>query len=218
MNGIFLKMVSTFIFFLFFLPTASPAEGNALGPPKEEAVQSVESHYQALADLTAKVVQKNHLKTLGKTQIFEGTLYIKKPGRLRLDYTNGQTIVLDGKTGWFYSKKSQQAIKRTFSEIEQANVPVAFLLGASKISKEFDILQVKNHGARTLDLSPKKPGAAMRKIRLKADDAGRITDMTIFDRSGNTTEITFSDVKEGIGIKDQLFEFKVPKGTEIIEQ
>jgi outer membrane lipoprotein carrier protein len=203
---------------LLLTTSASSAVNSAFAQTKDEVVRSIEGHYRDLVDLTAKVVQKNNLKTLGKTQTFEGSLFIKKPGRLRLEYTNGQTIVLDGKTVWFYSKKSQQAIKRTFADIEQTNVPVAFLLGASEISREFDIAQAEGDGARTLDLSPKKPGAAMKKLRLKSDEAGRITEMTIFDKSGNTTEITFTDVKEGTGMEDKVFVFKAPKGTEIIEQ
>jgi outer membrane lipoprotein carrier protein len=199
-------------------PSASSAVENSAVPTKDEVAQSIENHYRDLIDLTAKVTQKNNLKTLGKTQTFEGSLYIKKPGRLRLEYTNGQTIVLDGKTVWFYSKKSQQAIKRTFPDIEQANVPVAFLLGAADIRNDFDIAPAESAGHRVIDLLPKKPGAAMKKIRLQADETGRIMEMTIFDKSGNTTDITFADVKEGTGIEEKLFEFKVPKGTEIIEQ
>lgn len=191
---------------------------NPVAPSKDEVAQAIENHYRDLTDLTAKVVQKNNLKTLGKTQTFEGTLFIKKPGRLRLEYTNGQTIVLDGKTVWFHSKKSQQAIKRTFADIEQANVPVAFLLGASEIRSDFDIVQPEGAGQRAIELLPKKPGAAMKKLRLHSEESGRITAMTIFDKSGNTTEITFADVTEGTGVEDKLFEFKFPKGTEVIEQ
>lgn len=196
---------------------ASAVESPA-APSKDEVAQSIESHYRDLRDLTARVVQKNNLKTLGKTQTFEGTLFIKKPGRLRLEYTNGQTIVLDGKTVWIYSKKSQQAIKRTFTDIEQANVPVAFLLGASELRSDFDVVRPEEAAPRMIELLPKKPGAAMKKLRLRSEESGRITAMTIFDKSGNTTEITFADVTEGAGVEDKLFEIKVPKGTEIIEQ
>ena len=58
----------------------------------------------------------------------------------------------------------------------------------------------------------------MKKLILHADDGGRIIKMTIFDKSGNTTEIAFSGVKEGVGLDGRLFSFKAPKGTEIIEQ
>jgi outer membrane lipoprotein-sorting protein len=55
-------------------------------------------------------------------------------------------------------------------------------------------------------------------MRLRVDEAGRIMDIMIFDRSGNMTSITFTDIREGAGVDDQRFVFTAPKGTEIIEQ
>ncbi len=189
-------------------------------PPlnKDELVHAIERHYSGISDLTAKVVQKNFLKSVGKTQKFEGDLAIKKPGKLRLEYTNGQIIVIDGKEVWFYSKKNAQAIKRTFQDFEQANIPVAFLLGAGTIGRDFDVTRLEAGDGAVLELVPKKRGAAMTKLRIIADEEGRITRMIIFDRSGNTSDVLFAGVKENIGVDDSLFRFKVPKGTEIIEQ
>jgi outer membrane lipoprotein carrier protein len=194
----------------------SPAAAQA-GVPVD-AVHAVEAHYRDLVDLAAKVVQKNFLKSVEKTQKFEGTLSIKKPGKLRLEYTNGQVIVIDGKEAWFYSKKSSQAIRRTFKDFEQANIPVAFLLGAGAIREEFEVTLPDADDPRTLDLAPRKAGAAMKKLRLATEESGRIIRMTVYDRSGNTSDVVFSDVREGIGLGDAPFRFKVPKGTEVIEQ
>ena len=58
----------------------------------------------------------------------------------------------------------------------------------------------------------------MKKLRIQADADGRITALTIYDKSGNMTEIAFSDIREGVGLDDRLFLFKAPQGTEIIEQ
>ncbi len=184
----------------------------------EEAVLAVENHYRELIDLTAKVVQKNHLKSLDKTQTFEAVLWIKKPGRLRLDYTNGQVILVDGKAALFYSLKSEQVVKKTFSDIEQMNIPVAFLLGAAHIRDDFEVRQPDPTAPRRLELVPKKTGAAMKKLILGSDDAGRIASLDILDKTGNRTEIIFSDMREGAGIDDKRFVFKAPKGTEVIEQ
>lgn|SRR5574337_725084 len=207
------------IFFLIALLTALPiAAGQSYAETLDQAVQAVEQHYQNLTTLTAKAVQKNFLKSLDKTQTFEGTLRIKKPGRLRLEYTNGQTIVIDGKAALFYSKKSEQLIKKTFTDFEHMNIPVAFLLGAAHIRDDFQVLQPDPNAPRKLELVPKKPGAAMKRLALTADAAGRVMDLAIFDQSGNVTEIRFSDVREDAGLDDTLFAFKPPKGTEIIEQ
>jgi len=198
--------------------TATCSSPAAHAQTVQEVVTTVENHYSELKDLSSKVVQKNMLKSIGKTQTFEGTLLIKKPGKLRLDYTNGQVILVDGKAALFYSKKSEQMIKKTFTDVEHMNIPVAFLLGAAHIRDDFDVLQPDPKAPRTLELLPKKPGAAMKKLSIETDDAGRIVVLVIFDKSGNTTDILFSEIAEGVGLTDKQFAFTTPKGTEIIEQ
>ncbi len=207
-----------FTVFLFSAFSVPAVEKNAFAGTADEAVLSVENHYGQLIDLTAKVSQKNFLKAVGKTQTFEAKLFLKKPGRLRLDYTNGQNIVIDGKEAWLYSKKSEQVIKRTFSDFEHANIPVAFLLGAATIRNDFEVVQPDPKAPRLLELAPKKPGAVMKKLSIQTDEAGRITELIIFDKSGNTSEIRFTDIQENVKLEDKLFQFNVPKGTEIIEQ
>ena len=194
--------------------TIQPVNAQTVG----EAISAVEKHYQEVSDLAAKVTQKNFFKALDKTQTFEGALLIKKPGKLRLEFTNGQLILIDGKAALFYSKKSSQVIKKTFSDFESMNIPVAFLLGAAHIRDDFDVLQPDPKAPRSLELLPKKSGAAMKKLGLESDDSGRIARLTIFDRSGNVTEIIFTAARENEGLDDKLFSFKPPKGTEIIEQ
>jgi outer membrane lipoprotein carrier protein len=211
----FVKIIAV----VFSLGSVFPAVPSACAQGVDEAVIAVEKHYQDLTDLSAKVTQKNHFKSLGKTQTFEGALLIKKPGKLRLEYTNGQLILVDGKEALIYMKKSDEMIKKTFTDFEHMNIPVAFLLGAAAhIRDDFDALQPDPKTPRTFELIPKKGGAAMKKLVLVSDDAGRITAMTIYDRSGNVTEIGFTDVREGVGLDDKLFSFTPPKGTEIIEQ
>lgn len=203
---------------LFIVVSASSAVNHAFAQTVDEVVQAVEKHYQELADLTAKVGQKNFLKSLDKTQTFEGTLWIKKPGKLRLEYTNGQLILIDGKAALLYSKKSEQVIKKTFTDFEQMNIPVAFLLGAAHIRDDFEAFQPDANTSRLLELRPRKAGAAMKKLRIKIDEAGRIIGLIIFDKTGNVTEIEFTDIREDTGFDSKLFTFKAPKGTEIIEQ
>ncbi len=206
------------VLFPFLLFSALVFLKPAFAQTAEEAVTSVEKHYEALTDLAAKVTQINHFKAVGKTQTFEGALLIKRPGRLRLEYTNGQLILINGKDALIYLKKSQELVRKTFTDFGHMNIPVAFLLGAGHIRDDFNVLQPDPKAPRQLELIPKKSGAAMRKLELLSDEAGRIISLTIFDRSGNVTEIHFTSVREGAGLDDKLFSFKPPKGTEIIEQ
>jgi outer membrane lipoprotein carrier protein len=215
-----MKNLNAFVLLITMLmgPSVAAAEQEQLlAATQEQIVRSVEDHYRDLVDLTATVTQKNTLKSVGKSQRFDGTLSIKKPGRLRLDYTNGQVILIDGKAALFYSKKSEQVIRKTFTDFEQMNIPVAFLLGASHLRDDFTVVHPEPQAPGLLELLPRRPKAAMKKIRIRTDAAGRITVLTIFDKSGNTTEITFTDIREGAGLDDRLFIFTPPKGTEIIE-
>ena len=202
-----------FMLILFTGVVAAPVHAQTV----QEVVVSVENHYRDLNDLTAQVVQTNVLKSIGKTQKYAGKLFIKKPGRLRLEYTNGQLVLIDGRSALFYSKKSEQVVKKTFTDFEHMNIPVAFLLGAAHIRDDFEVQQVDPKTPRVLELFPNKPGAAMKKLRLHTDGSGRITTLMIFDRSGNTTEVSFADIREGVGLEDKQFTFTAPKGTEIIE-
>lgn len=211
--GKYCLIAAALLFSVLSLCAIKPADAQTM----QDVVASVENHYRDLSDLTAKVIQKNVLKSIDKTQKFEGTLWIKKPGKLRLEYSNGQLIFINNKAALFYSKKSEQVIKKAFTDFEHMNIPVAFLLGAAHIRDDFEVLQADPKAPRVLELLPRKPGAAMKKMRLVVDDAGRITDLTIFDRSGNTTTMAFTDIREGSGLDDKLFVFKAPKGTEIIE-
>jgi outer membrane lipoprotein carrier protein len=202
---------------VLLFPVLSPSMRIADSRTVQDVVVAVENHYRDLSDLTAKVIQKNVLKSIGKTQKFEGTLWIKKPGKLRLEYSNGQLILINNGAALFYSKKSEQVIKRSFTDFEHMNIPVAFLLGAAHIRDDFEVLEDAKT-PRALELLPRKQGAAMKKMRLIVDDAGRITDLTIVDKSGNTTTMAFKSIREGLGLKDQQFVFQAPQGTEIIEQ
>jgi len=197
---------------------ASSAANHAFAQSVDQVVPVVENHYQELRDLTAKVTQKNFLKAIDKTQIFEGMLWIKKPGKLRLKYTNGQLILIDGKAALFYSKNTEQVVKKTFTDIEQMNIPVAFLLGAAHIRDDFEAFQPEVKNPRLVELTPKKTSAAMRKLRIQTDEVGRIVRLIIFGITGNITEIEFTDLREDTGLDSKLFTFTAPKGTETIEQ
>jgi outer membrane lipoprotein carrier protein len=221
MSDLMKKTLNGFVLLMTMLAGPScaiAAQESPSAKTPEQIVRSVEDHYRDLADLTAAVTQKNTLKSVGKSQTFNATLFIKKPGRLRLDYTNGQIILIDGKAALLYSKKSEQVVRKTFTDFEQMNIPVAFLLGASHIRDDFEVNQPEPRAPGLLELLPRRPKAAMKKLQIQADDAGRITGLVIFDKSGNTTEIGFTDIREGAGLDDKLFLFKAPKGTEIIEQ
>ena len=76
----------------------------------EEAVGSVEAAYRRVQDLKATFQQAAFNRTMSQTVEARGTLYLKKPGRLRWEYVTPtpQELVSDGKTLWVYTPELKQ--------------------------------------------------------------------------------------------------------------
>jgi outer membrane lipoprotein-sorting protein len=48
-------------------------------------------------------------------------------------------------------------------------------------------------------------------------DAGdRVRAIEVLDPQGNQSRFTFDDIRENVGLRDQLFRFDVPKGVEVV--
>src|SRR5271157_2576061 len=92
----------------------------------------------------------NHIQTLqaqfaetysgaGMTRKESGTLELKKPGRMRWDYDEPRPKIFltDGSTAWFYVPGERQVRRTPVKQIEDLRSPLRYLLGKSKLEKEF---------------------------------------------------------------------------------
>jgi len=109
---------------------------------------AAQADVHAVAD---KVDQRyNHMQTLeaqfaesysgaGMTRKESGTLLLKKPGRMRWDYDEPRPkmFLTDGSTAWFYVPGEKQVRRTPVKQIEDLRSPLRYLLGKSKLEKEF---------------------------------------------------------------------------------
>ena len=109
---------------------------------------AAQTDVHAIAD---KVDQRyNHMQTLqaqfaetysgaGMKRTESGTLELKKPGRMRWDYSKPRPkmFLTDGNTAWFYVPGERQARRAPVKQIEDLRSPLRYLLGKSKLEKEF---------------------------------------------------------------------------------
>ena len=70
-------------------------------------MKRVKTRLDGLSSLSCSFRRVQDWKEMGRSQRIEGTLKLRKPGRLRVEYP-AQTIVTDGKTSWTYSPKNNQ--------------------------------------------------------------------------------------------------------------
>src|SRR2546421_5396563 len=149
-----------------------------------------------------------------------GTLLLRKPGRMRWDYTQpkGKLFVSDGKYLWLYTPAENRAEKMKFQESDDMRAPLAFLLGKLNFQKEFGSIQAKPDGAGTRIMAEPKtdnlPYSAVEFV-VSPDRQIREVKVTGFDRS--ILEFHFDQERMDPPVDNKLFQFHVPKGAELVE-
>src|SRR5438552_3756907 len=90
---------------------------------------AVDAHYNHLHSLEAEFTELYRGSGMERTET--GTLWLKKPGKMRWDYRSprAKLFVSNGKDVWFYVPDDQQARKTAAKKLEDIRSPLAFLLG-----------------------------------------------------------------------------------------
>jgi outer membrane lipoprotein carrier protein len=213
-------MVRLVILVLVCMMLAVPALGDAAAS-LDAVVRDVETSYARLTDLKADFTQSAFNKTLNQTIPAEGTVYVKKGGKLRWEYTapTPQQIVSDGKTLWVFTP--------TLNQVNMGPAPEAlagpagsFLAGLGKLREHFDVRFLNpaqprdTDGHWALDLSPKQPLPTMSRLVLAIDPKQfLVRKAVVYDQFENTVTMRFTNVSANSGLADTLFTFVPPKGV-----
>ena len=153
------------------------------------------------------------------TQTTSGTFAFQRPGKFRWTYEKpfDQLIVGDGEKVWVYDRDLNQVIVRKLDAALGAT-PAALLAGDNALEKNFTLLAGgESDGVQYVAATPKSAESQFTRIRLGfVDELPR--SMQLIDAFGQTTELTFSDVRRNPKIATDAFEFKPPKGADIVGQ
>lgn len=188
----------------------------------EEVVARVQAQYETHQDFKAQFHQETTVKSLGRKQQSEGSVFFKKTGKMRWVYEKPtkQEIISDGKTLWNYRPEEKQAIATPMTEAFQAKTPSTFLAGIGNLKGEFKarFLQEPSRGKPyALELTPIEVQGNLEKLFLTVDPRNfKILQARIQDLMGNITQITFSKIQFDNQLPDSLFSFTPPPGTEVI--
>ena len=190
----------------------------------EAVVAGVEGAYARLADLRADFIQQAFNKSLGQTIKAEGTVYLKRPGKMRWEYRAPapQQIVSDGQSLWVYTPELNQV---NVGEAPRALAGPAgsFLAGLGKVSEEFTVrflnpaTKTDEAGNLVLDLTPRRPTPVLTRLILSVDPREFLTRKAVlYDQFDNTVTMLFTRVTVNPGLADRLFIFTPPKGVAVV--
>lgn len=208
--------ITLFFLVLFFIP----------GPvwtltDDQATLDAVQKQYEATRTFQARFIQSSFVKMMNQTQKSEGSVQIKKPGKMKWVYKapDPQILVSNEKTLWLYVPDEQQVTVMPMDNVYSTNTPALFLAGKGKLAEAFDVVQVIRQPDQTLVvLAPKEEDHSLDRLVLYVDPSNyQILGSSVYDKLGNKTEIRFKNIEVNVEIPEDTFRFKVPEGVELLD-
>ncbi len=220
MNDVMKTKLNLCIVSIVLLPMLSAGyDTELIGIAAQEIIQKVQEKYKAIDDAIVKFTQTVKYPLSQIEQTFQGTMYIKKPTKYRIE-TEQQTLVTDGATSWAYSPRDKQVVIDTYKEEKGSVSPDKLLLTYPEDFYSALVEEGKVNDVRTyvLKLTPKQDDSFIKAMKVWIDEDDWII-RKVEMSDVNDTKMTYmvKSVLINKGIADAQFEFKVPVGTQTID-
>jgi len=210
------------ILFIALILVAAPVTVSAASV--SDVAHGTDNHYNNLKSFKADFTETYTAPGISRNE--SGTLWLKKPGRMRWDYhqPREKLFITDAKTALFYVIGDRQATRAPVKNLDDIRSPLRYLLGKTRLEKELEGLSLAP------DQTPVKPGDTVLRgvpkgmkdrvsqVLLEISPAFQIDRIIIHEVDGATTDFIFSNVEENVPVQDSLFRFIPPPGVEIIEE
>lgn len=209
--------ICIFLVLAIRLDAASP-------PPNASAIaHAVDEHYNHLRTLQAEFTEVYHGAGMERTE--SGTLWLKKPGKMRWEYRSPREKLFlgDGKDAWFYLPGDHQVRKTSMRKLDDLRSPLGFLLGKTRLEKELQGLSVApdvpplDPGNVVLRGVPTAMAERVSQVLLEITPEWQIARISMQEADGSITEYRFTKQKENVEIDEQQFRFTPPAGVEIVD-
>ena len=183
----------------------------------------VQQRYNGIKDIQGDFVQTYEGGVLRTKTTERGTVAIKRPGRMRFSYDKPERkeFVSDGTRLYSYLIADKQVIVSAAPGADQGDIPAMFLAGQSDLARDytpsFTALPGAAPGLLTLKLVPKKHSSDYESIGIGVEPKTlQIQFITAVDTQGGRSSFSFTNLKENRGLADKDFEFRIPRGVDVV--
>jgi outer membrane lipoprotein carrier protein len=198
----------------------------ALQLPLDQLVRTIEARYNRIETLKANFTQIYREDERAAPREEAGVIYLKKPGRMRWEYTRPEEklFVSDGKSVYFYAPADRQVTRMPAAESADVRTPLRFLLGKLNLKRAFQRVEIAldlaplDPGNPVLRLLPKSRDERFREMCLEVDQQYRIRRLVIFETNGTRSEFRFFGEESNPRLDPALFRFVVPPGVEVVDE
>jgi outer membrane lipoprotein carrier protein len=188
-------------------------------PATQHLLKGVESRYNRAQTLEVRFAET--YSGLGRGPRTEtGVLYLRKPGRMRWEYTQpaGKLFVSDGKQVYLYLPGENRVEKMKLKDTEDIRAPLAFLLGKLNFEKEFQNLQARAEGDGSLvTAEPKSDSLPYSKVEFQVSATFEIRKLHIVGQDQSVLDFAFEGEKLNPPVANSMFQFQPPAGAQVVE-
>ena len=198
----------------------------AQAPPSASAdavARQLQVKYNRIKDFSTDFVHTYRGGVLKQQATERGRLLVRKPGKMRWEYTapEKKIFVSDGRKIYSYIPQDRQVVVSTMPQDDEAPTPALFLTGKGDIVRDFNVAFDKVAGAQTgsvaLKLTPKKREPEYESLTLVVHPHTLSLQMLItVDTQGGRSAFTFSNLKENVGLADNEFVFQIPRNVDVV--
>lgn len=206
------------------LSAAVAAPLRSAEPTASELARSLQTKYDTIRDFSADFVHTYRGGVLRKTLSERGHVLVKKPGKMRWEYTSPEpkTFVSDGVKLYSYIPADKQVIVGSVPDNDTASTPALFLAGKGNLTRDFvvsagDTPAGAPAGTRALKLVPKTLQPDYDWLLLLVDPSSlALRGLVTADPQGGTSSLSFSNLLDNVGLSDKEFVFNMPRGVDVV--
>ena len=196
----------------------------AADPTAPELAQALQKKYDGVKDFSADFTHTYEGGVLRKQITERGRMTIKKPGRMRWQYTapEEKLFIADGVKMYSYIPQDKQVIVASVPSDDEATTPTLFLAGKGNLTRDFtpsliDLPAGMPPGSKALKLVPKATQRDYDWLVLVVDPASLdIRGLVTVDAQGGKSSFSFTNLKQNVGLADKDFAFKIPRGVDVV--
>jgi outer membrane lipoprotein carrier protein len=211
----FAKCLLGILFCFLSSPVADAADAG-------KVVEGLERRYASVKTVAGTFRQTYRAPGIDQTE--SGGFWLKRPGFMRWEYRDPEEklFVADGRESFLYVPLDRQVTVQPLRASDLRGMPLELLLGAGNIRQSFDVswegeFKPETERASLIRLTPRSSEAQYSFLVLELDgETYDVRRIVIRERTGNTSEFLLTDMQTNVRIENKKFQFKIPKGVEVI--
>jgi len=187
----------------------------------EQILDRLEEHYTG-NNFKAEFIQESTVKAMAITDFASGKIFVRYPGKMRWEYEKPerQIIITDGFKLWIYRPADNQVMTGSAPTFFSDGKGASFLSDITLVRKKFDISlgESKDDFFYELKLKPLEKTLDVTDIRLSVTkNTFTVIRVVTYNSYGDKNHIEFLNHEFKADLKDSLFSFEAPEGTDVLQ-